>query len=457
MQSGSEMITVRHRSRKREKVSDGEQKKPSVDIISALPDDIICRILYCLTTKQSVATSILARRWRYLWTYVSKLSFGIDMYDLSVGFKDIVNKVILLHKLQSINKFQLYEDSDSECSEYEIESWITTAINRNVRYLDLDFNPESSIKLPQCLFTCKTLVDVSLNCCGGIPSGSNAAIYLPNLKKLLLQEVDYEDEEALPNLLSGCPVLEELIVIGDLLGRLNISSPAIKRLKVNIPFDSSDFGHPGYMVIINAPALIYLKVRGCSYEHISISSITTSLVEVDIRLNIYTVDADDYFYTRCHMLRFLNSIRSMKKLILVGRVEEFIEFAVVDSNVKFNNLIKLELTADWQFLPMLIERSDKLEVLIIREGYKCLSNGIEPVRNRCACLQYSLRSVTIHEFGCTEEELNAVEYILRNAQVLKTMLINYRPIGLSFGARFDALQKISSFHRLSRECELVFS
>ncbi|KAL3652529.1 hypothetical protein CASFOL_002210 [Castilleja foliolosa] len=413
-----------------------------------------------------MATSILATRWRFLWTYVPIIVFGCDIFNSRMGLTNIVNSVIQQHKLQRINLFQLFDETYNDCSEYELDSWITTDIDRNVQLINLGFDLFRKYKLPQCFFTCKTLVGVTLYHCGGIPSGSSGAIYMPNLKNLLLYGFYYEVEEALPRFLSGCPVLEDLtlirigdIWIGDILGCLNISSPSIKRLKVDIPFESSDFGHPQDMVIINAPALEHLDVCVCSYEHVSISSKTTSIVEVIIQFDQYGLDARDYFYTRRQVLKFLNSVRSIKRVKLLGQVEEFTGFGEVDSYVKFNNLVKLELTVDWQFLPSFLERADKLEVLIIREGYKCLKNGMEPIENenQSPCLLNSLKTVTIHEFGCTEQELNAVGYILTNSRVLKRMEIYSRQNDTSLGEKFDALQKISFFRRGSRECEVAFS
>lgn len=47
----------------------------SIDQISMLPDDLLVFILSHLTFKEATGTSILSRRWRYLWTFTRRLDF----------------------------------------------------------------------------------------------------------------------------------------------------------------------------------------------------------------------------------------------------------------------------------------------------------------------------------------------------------------------------------------------
>ncbi|KAK6157424.1 hypothetical protein DH2020_011672 [Rehmannia glutinosa] len=445
------MERARQSSRKRNKVSDGEQNMASIDRLSVLPDEVICHILSFLPTKLSVATSILARRWRFLWAHVPNLDFNFedDGYPrhLRRSFSSIVNRVMSLHKVQSLNAFRLVCIDDGR-DDYEFRTCIVTAIERNVQILDLAL----TVQLPQCFLTCKTLVDLRIWGCIGFPS--SGTISLPSLKKLCFHSLECEVD--LPCLISGCPVLEELFIDGTPnFGSCDISSPTLKRLTIDFRFYSYEFNNIDYMVKINAPSLTYLDVCHCSYEHISILSIN-SLIEADIRLN--TLPSND-FYARC-VLKFLDSLCKVKFLKLSSY--EFSDLEVAGSYVRFDNLTKLELAVDWRFLTKFLESADHLEVLIIHEGYMNSKNWMEPMEERCACLLHSLRTVRIDGFRCTEQSFNMVRYILRNAQVLKRMEIRCqrRGVGLKgkfdLKEKFDALRRISLFHRGSKECELDF-
>ncbi|WCJ28580.1 F-box/RNI-like superfamily protein [Euphorbia peplus] len=51
------------------------------DMISKLPDSILCHILSFMPTKYSVQSSILSRRWRFTWTSVSVLDLSDQLFE----------------------------------------------------------------------------------------------------------------------------------------------------------------------------------------------------------------------------------------------------------------------------------------------------------------------------------------------------------------------------------------
>ncbi|CAA0808517.1 Putative FBD-associated F-box protein [Striga hermonthica] len=143
---------------KRPKLSDGEQNMTSIDRLSSLPDEVISHILSFLPTMWSVATSILGKRWRFLWAHVPCLDFsGVDFNDDGTQDSDIIHRVILRHEAKRMDTLTL---CDLNCNDYQLETLITAAIDRGIQnlYLELDFDT-----FPRCIFNCKTIVDLKLD------------------------------------------------------------------------------------------------------------------------------------------------------------------------------------------------------------------------------------------------------------------------------------------------------
>lgn len=132
-------------------------------------------------------------------------------------------------------------------------------------------------------------------------------IYLPCLKKLSLINVLFSAPQAFCTLLSGCPLLEELVIEN-----------------IIIEFDLVDihlthiYGFRGYPRLeINAPALGYLKLRNIPSVHISAQKLAY-LTEADICIASFQVEQDDsYFFL---LLNFVDSLYNVKYLKLSSGV-----------------------------------------------------------------------------------------------------------------------------------------
>ncbi|GMJ07428.1 hypothetical protein like AT3G59000 [Hibiscus trionum] len=105
-----------------------------VDSISGLPDSILSHILSFLSTEEAVQTSVLSKRWRYLFTLVSNLNFEFDEKHIHWRkrhksstvrtFMCLVDRVLFFHA-GNVDKFHLKcgkrVDSD------RIYGWISAA------------------------------------------------------------------------------------------------------------------------------------------------------------------------------------------------------------------------------------------------------------------------------------------------------------------------------------------
>ncbi|GFP86410.1 putative F-box/FBD/LRR-repeat protein at5g22670 [Phtheirospermum japonicum] len=344
------------------------------------------------------------------------------------------------HKVQRLCTFRLYT---SNCSNYELESWIATLIARNIQKLYL-YYLGYKVTLPPCLFTCNTLlVDLSLGYCETIPM----TVYLPALQKLLLRNVMYESDESIPRLLSGCPVLEELTIYRDNEDNMiccYISSPTLKRLLLTGRC-FKDVEKKAYKVKLDTPVLRYLRLEDSVTRSFSAGGLT-SLTEADV--DFYSPMTLAYARSVLEFVSRLYNVKCLKLSTFKMKVPDS-EFSAL--TIKFHNLTELKLNADWRFITKLLEKADNLQVLKIAMFKIDLNVWMDPKRVP-ACLASHLGTVRIDSFGYSEDEFSMVRYILRNSKVLKRMEIYPRDNRIDLKDKSEAHERISLFERA---CELV--
>ncbi|KAJ7968033.1 F-box protein [Quillaja saponaria] len=98
------------RSKEAEGVGIGKQKMVE-DRLSNLPDGILQHILSLLVTKIAVQTSVLGKRWRYLWTSLSTLHFSIG--------ESFSRKFEVFQKF--VNHVLSHRDASTKVSKFRIE------------------------------------------------------------------------------------------------------------------------------------------------------------------------------------------------------------------------------------------------------------------------------------------------------------------------------------------------
>jgi len=121
------------------------------DIISTLPDTILCHILSFLETKYADATSILSKRWNHLWRSVHTLRFLTQVTDhnSNLGFIDFVYSVLLSRDpALPIKTFHLHVTYDYllDCPIKSITKWVNFVLQHGVECLYLYV---SSVDWPQ--------------------------------------------------------------------------------------------------------------------------------------------------------------------------------------------------------------------------------------------------------------------------------------------------------------------
>ncbi|KAL7087269.1 hypothetical protein ACP275_13G057300 [Erythranthe tilingii] len=417
------MEVVKQHSRRR-------RQNPSIDRLSNLPNSILCHILSFLpTTKNTVATSILARRWRYLWSYVPNLIFDSD---------DEVDRVLLLHKLQTIDTFRLSENVT--WLDHELEKWISFAVIRNVQTIDLCISGIVAA-LPRCLFTCKTLVFFRLDSFGEVANVEDIGgfVFLPLLKKLHLNFIHPESGGYLKRHLPP-----------DCVDGLTIEL----RCECDEPYFEDNYYD---RLEINTPALVYLQLLDCATQYLKFGALN-SLFEADICINGYAVETQEVFIYARSVVEFIDKLHNVKclkiDLLNHAKIMDFIDSVFSTWTISFHNLTKLELAYDCRFLSKFLESAHNLEILILNEVWKGIEGWMEP-QQVPTCLLSRLRIIKTVDILSYKYKFNILRYLLRNAQVLERMEIVY-PDFINSEQKMYMLQEMSLFQRGSRAREVAF-
>ncbi|XP_073120157.1 F-box/FBD/LRR-repeat protein At4g26340-like [Henckelia pumila] len=325
----------------------------------------------------------------------------------------------------------------------------------------------SNGQLPHCIFKCTTLVELSLTWC--TISAKPGVVCLPKLKTLKLVSIYYEDYETLTNLVSGCLAIENLVVVDDseVCDIFCISSSTLKSLVLRFSVTHYGLDHD-HKLMLDIPAVQYLWIDGTISCFISVEKLS-SLVVAHVRLSggfhsSQDIDPEDEQYNpeveEVNISRWREIFQLVEKLSnaksLTFRIRASMKLwnpTFSFATVRFHNLTKLKLEADWHILTEFLKSAHKLESLTVKKVEGQLKCWREP-KDLPVCLLSSLKYVCICGFAGGEHELNMVRYILRHAKILKTIKIDSASPDNDY--KLNMLQRISYFPRGSKNCGLTF-
>ncbi|XVF03934.1 hypothetical protein REPUB_Repub05bG0036200 [Reevesia pubescens] len=397
-----------------------------VDMISRLPDELLCHIISFLPLKEAICTSILSTRWSMIFTLISNLTFEdcfIKRKSDSYSFMNFVDRVLFYHN-GVVDKFRL------ECGEFidpnKVDGWIRYALKNSVRELDLCLNCKE-FRMPIWVFTCKTLVSLRLDILNKCKFTLKLPlkISLPSLKSLHLFGIQFPDDDSIQRLFSSCSVLEELVVDRCV---LNVSSPTLKRL--TIACSEGDYEH--YEILIDAPSLVYFKWH-CSLPKRFLLKNLNSLAKACIDCGKLFRSYEFFIAHNTAATDLFNGIRNIQSLHLYGSFDDKLFLEEGSIIPKFPKLTYLNLDGcfyvGWErVLPHLLPCFPCLEALVFKVNFhhQFLSNAsiLALPSNRFPSFLWSqLKTLKILSFEGKKNELQMVEYFLKNAKVLENFMV----------------------------------
>ncbi|KAF3585731.1 hypothetical protein F2Q69_00031171 [Brassica cretica] len=178
------------------------------DLISNLPDVILQHILcFVPTTKDAISTSLLSRRWRYVWCEVPSLSLDVGTLTTAAS----VNEALTRYTAPKTKSFQLTIKYVMKNIPY-MDTWIKFAMSHNVENLSLNFlHYYGGYKLLDFFYNSSSVKQLNIKLSGYnhtiVPA--ECTVSWTSLRNLSLTCCSLPDE-SMAKILSGCPILENL-------------------------------------------------------------------------------------------------------------------------------------------------------------------------------------------------------------------------------------------------------
>ncbi|XP_020547129.1 FBD-associated F-box protein At4g13985-like [Sesamum indicum] len=430
-------------------------KKCFVDRLSALPDDILHRVFSYLDFLDVVRTSVLSKRWRFVWTSVPFLNFNMDWFvkhnynkkfelmEPRYKFWDFIKWALLLRDGSQIIRICLY--TDNTITE-QLNGLLRVAARQKVQelcFLDGDYTADE-LDFPRVL--CETLTQLTVNFRDTIPLRVTAVF--SSLRSLNLTRVLISSDVAQKLLSSDCVKLENVYLedcqVRDV-EEISILACNLKNLTIVNVCTYEKFWVVGSFdskLRIFAPNLISFCYIGPMLRGFALLN-TMSLESASIRLLRVPRGYEDEY--KNHLIcpaRFIG-LNHAKALTLSTLVVKYFCPAygelLWDTFILDNlNHLELELRYNANYiegLVNLLKFSPNLESLFIRfkearhiprsqrKKKKAIENrsSWESRLEDIACLSYHVKIIRISNLDGTEIALELVKFLLQNGKVLEKM------------------------------------
>ncbi|XP_062144531.1 F-box/FBD/LRR-repeat protein At5g56420-like isoform X1 [Alnus glutinosa] len=425
-----------------------------------LPEEILRHILSFLPTKDAVRTSLLSKRWEYLWASIPNLDFGRSFPAKRNLLMNFVERVLCLRDSYAIKQFTLSCDVLHDAS--RVNRWISAVVRHNVQelYIKLD-NFKGKFSLPYCLFTCKTLISLHLRMSYILKLPTT--ICFSNLKTLTIIKVTFSDEYLTQQFFSGLPVLENLCLKNCSwkgLKFVHLSAPKLHSLSITeLKWLNLSYGD-GCQIMIFALGLKKFDYFGELFnEYCLYKSFSLERAEINVILDNASAQIAHRMY------KLLIGLSNVEVLSLSLEVVE----ALRDAGERlyhmpmFNNLANLVFfegsTIDLGCVGLLriLHNSPCLKTMKFSWGISLRENDDWKLDPLPPCFLSHLKWIVVRNYDGDKEEFFAMKILLKNAIVLDEIDIycSERLAG-NLEKQVNLCKQLIEIPKGSQNCEIVF-
>ncbi|XP_075520740.1 F-box/FBD/LRR-repeat protein At2g26030-like isoform X1 [Primulina tabacum] len=414
-----ESIQIDRDAGKKPRLSGDKEGNEGEDIISNMPETIICQILSLLPTKDVLRTCVLSKDWEYKWTGIYNIDINdVQRFSLKTTRKtsvvNFVDRIFILSRNASLKRFRLLCQQKYDAR--RMVTWISAALMRNVEDLEIVYNFEGVV-LPRCFFDCNSLTNLKLQLpCIFRPLQN----WFSKLKDLYLGKVEILNEHApsTSQLMFEFPVLETL-ELRDCnwlkVDFVEINAPSLT--KFNVCSNVSEIEN--FQMKISAAKLVKFAVSGLSLGIFDLSASSVSCASVDFMS--YACDLQGIRKNGLHARLLLKGCSGLNHLQLLTDIMEVIDQSKQGPPLpKFNMLKRLEISTRCKIEAFLefLHSTPYLERLRLNM-WDCDDYDYDSFEPIPSCIVSHLSEVEFNGFKGMKPHVHLADFFLKNAVELK--------------------------------------
>ncbi|CAL5094749.1 unnamed protein product [Urochloa decumbens] len=289
------------------------------DVISSLPDELLHHIPSFTTAWEAVQTCVLSMRWLHVWQPLRRLSIEGHKFTSKIGFMEFMDNLLLRRGCIPLDSFRWTTTGSIYLNDDRASLCVSYALCCSVRELEI-VEHHHLLNLDHSYFT-------------------SAHLRILNLSGVSITDIFIE------RLFSGCPALEDLVMVDCHVLATKFSSTTLKNLNTTSrSLNVYDYDDDFEDLVIDAPNLISLHLEDLPFLApclVNVSSLVTAYISLE--------EESSNFDAKYSIVGALSNATKLKLLSPVDNCDDYPSLLnkVLNRDLQrsqtFNNLKKLSV------------------------------------------------------------------------------------------------------------------